>query len=574
MSLVDNRTQLQDSEAHADVAADSDGDPQATTTEAGLLIEGSGALSLQITNANEYIAYDQDSASSTFNLDLSDSTVYVNMKDNQQDTFANLGGLIVLCDGADGGGGDCIGYTAGGSDAGGLFYQKRYNAYKLDVSEPVATPGTNNVDYFIYNGTEAGLNHTAILQVGYGAAHLVKAVGTTANTWLDGIYYIANDSYAATIAAGTVSTPETMTDVVVDDEAVGAAMFSNPKGTEFDFFAPTEWGTPSGTADSYFTATDEQWYWLGDNGGGRPLGATHFPFRIIGNSTGTNSWVITRTTMVNTGIPAELDLSNADMDFVKLDTCTLINVGAITMPTQVASDKFCDDTTFINCAQIDLQNLDMDACAFIGTTDANGAIKWDETVADSANQDNLTFTSDGTGHAIEVLPVGAGAPGFTYNIDGYTVSGYEAADDTGTGNTVFICDHATDENITINVTNGSGTFSYERAAGYTGTVAVVQSVTVTFEAVDKDDAAIASVRVTAYLVSDDSEVINTTTNGSGIASTTFSGSTPADLYYRYRKSSTGATKYENLSGFGTIAASTGISVKRSMTADAVADPSI
>jgi hypothetical protein len=100
-----------------------------------------------------------------------------------------------------------------------------------------------------------------------------------------------------------------------------------------------------------------------------------------------------------------------------------------------------------------------------------------------------------------------------------------------------------------------------------GTTVITASVSVNFEAVDKDDNPILNVRITAYLISDDSEVINTVTNASGIASTTFSGSTPADLYYRYRKASAGDTKYVNLSGFATIETGSGVSVKRSMRVD-------
>ena len=125
--------------------------------------------------------------------------------------------------------------------------------------------------------------------------------------------------------------------------------------------------------------------------------------------------------------------------------------------------------------------------------------------------------------------------------------------------------------LTLNVTDGNAP-SYRNAPGATTVVNV--SVPVTFEVVDQEDAAIQGVLVTAYLISDDTEVINTTTNASGIASTTFSGTTPADIYYRYRKSSTGATKYVNLSGFATIEAGTGATVKRSMREDDIADPAI
>ena len=74
MALTDNRTQLQDCEAVGDVAGDSTADPQSNTSEAGVVIQGTNALQFQVTNAQEYLAYDLDSAGSTFNLDLSDST--------------------------------------------------------------------------------------------------------------------------------------------------------------------------------------------------------------------------------------------------------------------------------------------------------------------------------------------------------------------------------------------------------------------------------------------------------------------------------------------------------------------
>jgi hypothetical protein len=125
--------------------------------------------------------------------------------------------------------------------------------------------------------------------------------------------------------------------------------------------------------------------------------------------------------------------------------------------------------------------------------------------------------------------------------------------------------------LTIGVTGGNAP-SYRNASGATTVVNV--SVPVTFEAVDKIDVAIEACLVSAYLISDDSEVILQDTNASGIASTTFSGSTPADIYYKYKKSSTGAQKYVNLSGFGTIESSTGVTIKRSMREDDIADPSI
>ena len=99
-------------------------------------------------------------------------------------------------------------------------------------------------------------------------------------------------------------------------------------------------------------------------------------------------------------------------------------------------------------------------------------------------------------------------------------------------------------------------------------IAVFQgSVTVEFTVLDKSNAAIENAQVSAYLVSDDSEVVLADTNASGVVSTSYAGATPVDIYYRIRKASPGDTKYINDSGVGTIASGTGFSVTRTLTVD-------
>lgn len=465
MALTDNRTQLQDCDATADVATDSTADPQSRTTETGLLIEGGSAIAFQVTNAQEYIAFDLDSAGATFNLDLSDSTIYINIKDNLNDTFGNLGALVVLNDGADGGGGDCIGYTAGGSDAVGLPYRRQYHAFKLDVSEPVATPGTDNVDFYTYNGTEAGLDQTAIQQIGYGSIHLAKAVGTTPNAWFDGIYYIANDSYAATINGGTSGTPETMTDVVGDDETVGACMFSNPKGSEFDFFAPTEWGNSTATANTYFTADNEQWYWIGDNGGGRSVGVGHFPFRIVGNATDTIDIKWTSIVIVNIGARATFTAGDTNVDVMQFDNVTFIDVGAITFPVYDANDKWVRNCTFVNCDQVVPSTSEFTDCTFNGTTDANGALL----LSSGTNLDGLNFISDGAGHAIYITSTG------TYDLTNFTYSGFGAD-----GTTDAVVYNNSGGAVTLNISGGD---TPTVRNGASATTTINNSVTVRVEGV-------------------------------------------------------------------------------------------
>jgi hypothetical protein len=570
MALTDNRTHLQDCENSAEISGDTDSSPTATTSESGFVIEGTNAVSLQITNATEHILFDQDLGGSTFNLDLSDSTVYIMVKDNLTQPFQSLGGMVCLNDGADGAGGDDIGYEVAGNDVVGLPYAKRYHAFKLDVNQAAANPGTSGSDHFVFNGTEAGLNQAAILQVGYGANHLAKAVGTVPNAWMDGIYYIANDSYAASITGGTSGTPETMTDLVGDDEAVGAGMFANPIGTTYYIFAPTEFGD-SGTGTSAFAGTDETWLYLGDNGGGRPVGATHFPMRLVGNATGTNIFRQTRVINQNVGTRAQFDMSDTNVDEVTLDTTTWIDFGALTMPTVDAS-KNIDSSTFINCDQMDLQSCNMDGNTWIGTTDADGAIIWDENTSDVQNQTNSTFISDGTGNAIEIAPTGAGP--FTYTIDGLIVDGYDGQSGTAADMVFFINPSTLSADININLSNssalnvgvGGAGFSYREVASYTGTVTITQTVTLTVTVLDTANQAIEGVRVRIENQSTGALITQGSTNASGIytdASYNYTGDLAVTIKARLKG-------YKNFRTAGTITGD-GISVGVTLQDDNIVD---
>jgi hypothetical protein len=477
MSLADQRTHLIDGENNNNVSGDTTAAPTSANSITGTVIEGTNSINFQVDDAQEALLFDQDTGESTFSIDMSDITVYAMVKYGLGETFANLGGQIVLGDGADGAGGDIIGYNVVGADVAGLPYVFGYKGMKLDVSVVVASPGTNDVDYYQYNGTEAGLNHAAILQVGFGSFGLVKAVSTSANAWFDGFYYHTNGNYAVSIEGGTVGTPETMADVVGDDEAVGMGLFNNPKGSEYGFFGPTEWGDGA-AGDTYFTGTDEQWYWIGDNAGGHVVAAGHFLFRLNGVSGSTNSFVLTRVVIVNTGRRAPFDISDADMDFVQLDSCTLIDVGAITCNTANDADKFLVDTVFINCDQIDPGRMNMDRVTFNGSNDATGALLLDETQDGTTDLTDLTFNSDGTGHGIQLAPTGAGP--FTYNFDNFQNTGY-GADDTSDA-FVDINPVTSTVDITINLINGAGTITVDET-GYTGTLTINNTVEVSVSGV-------------------------------------------------------------------------------------------
>ena len=488
MALADNRTQLNDCQDDAQTFATS-GAQLNTNTLAGNTLITPNSVQVQHSNTYDDTYTSGDSAGATFNLGAAgaDSTFYIAVKDNGYDLTAVSGVSVVFGDGT-----DRIGYTAGGSDALGLPYQKVFNIFKVDLNQAAAAPGTADVDHHVFAGSEANLDQTAITIVGYGGLHNAKAQGNVPNVYISGIYYIANDSYAATVTGGSAGTPQTMTDLVSQDETVGAGMFSNPIGSAYYLFAPTEFGDVTAATNSGFSGTDEQWFYLGNNGGGRSVGATHFPFRLVGG-TGTNVFYQTRVVNVNTGTRAQFDMSSTSVNEVKLDSTTWIDFGVITFPAQSAGNKFCNASVFVNCDQMIVSTLDMDSCTWNGTTDANGAILWDENNTGTSNQTGSTFVSDGTGNAINIAPTGAGP--FTYSISDYTFDGYAGQDGTA-GNRVFYIDPANNDasTITINLTDcqvlnqigtGSG-FSYELAAGVTGTPTITATVTLTLTGIETD----------------------------------------------------------------------------------------
>lgn len=588
MSLFDNRVHLQDCENNNEVGGDTTAAPTAAVNDSGAVIEGTNSIAFQVDDAQEMILFEDDSSGTLINVDMSDVTVYMNVKHNLGESFANLGGQIVFSDGLTGAGAEIIGYNVNGNDVAGFPYLFRYTTIKLDVSVIVAAPGTVDVDFFEYNGAEVDLDHTAVLQIGYGSFNVEKAISTGKNAWIDGIYYIANSvssvtGYAVSIEGGSSGTPETMVDVAADDVAVGMGLFNNPKGSEYGFFGPTQWGDGA-AGDTYFEAIDNQWFFIGDNAGGHVVALSHFLFRLVGVSGSTNSWVINRVVIVNTGVRAPFDMSDAEMDIVKMTAATFVDLGVITMPAQDTGNKFALNTVFINGDQLLLSSLDMDGCTYIGTTDANGAIIWDETVADQEKQINQRFVRNGVHNAIEIAPTGAGP--FTYDVDGLIADGFASQDDGDAveAEKVFFINPSTlDADININLANSSainigggadtGTegFSFREVGSYTGTVTITQTVTLTITVADSSDGSpLEDVFVSIRDAGDNSLISEGRTNASGVYSDTgynYTGDTTVVI--NVRKSSPGDTRYFPKADGNTII-STGMNASIQMTEDSIA----
>lgn len=500
MSLTDNRTQLNDCEDDAQTFTTS-GAQLGTSNLAGQFIEGAGSVQAQHSNTYDDTYTSGDSAGATFNLGAAgaDTTIYMGVKDNLMTTISAAGGMIVLGDGT-----DRIGYTIGGSDAVGLPYANQYIFFKLDTSDAAATPGTADVDHHVFAGTEANLNFSAITIVGFGSLHNAKAQGNVPNVFIDNIRYIANDSYAATVAGGTPASPETMADLVGDDETVGAGMFANPLASVYYIFAPTEWGDASGTATTAFSGTDEQWFYVGDNGGSRAVGATHFPMRLVGNSTGTNIFRQLRVVNVNTGSRAAFDWSDANFDEIDLESTTWVDFGVITCPG-LDVNKTVLDSVFINCDQVIMNAMTMTNVTFNGAFNANGAVLLD-TSQDSTNAANLTFNSDGTGHGVEIDTAG------TYDLDNWVYNDFGA--DGTTDAAVYISANVA---VTLNIQNGGDTPTVR----HSGTAPTINNaVTVSVEGTAEGTACKVIANETLGTITDGDVIFELLADSNGVAQIT------------------------------------------------------
>lgn len=448
---TDNRITLNDASSTF-----TDGnDTGSVVTAAGLYYEGGQAVSVQFTNSDE--------RSFTTNIggtrDLSDSTCYLLVKDNLVETQTNGGIKYVLYDGT-----NEIGYEVGGNDNTGNPLATFFNSYKLDVSNSSAFTGHE------FAGSEASLNKAAITGVGFGTYHLSKAVGAIDNCFMDRLSFHTNGSAALTIDAGTAGTPITLETIAADDIANGWGLVGNPQGSQFNVFGPVDFGDSS-AGSSYFAEVDSQITLIGLG-----IGAGNFDFKTICNGTGTNLFQLDNCVVVNLGAVANWDFSDTNSNTLEIMNCQFVNGGTFAFPVTGGTSRKCDGSTFVNCGQVDPSTMVFTNNSFIGTTDATGALLGNKSI------DGLSFTSDGTGHAIYITSTG------TYTYTSNTFSGYGS-----TASTDAVVYNNSGGAVTINVSSGA-TPTYRNGAGATTTI-VAGAVTVAAKAVTAAGVAIQGARV-------------------------------------------------------------------------------
>lgn len=413
---TDNRTTLNACDNNTGWIGD---DSATTNTLNGLYYENGTSLSTQLSNSDEYMY--TTSIGGTRNL--SNATCYMLIKDNLVESQVNGGVKYVLSDGT-----DIIGYEIGGYDNAGISLAYLFNGYKFDVSNSAAFTA------HAFSGSEANLSKTGITGVGFGTLHLAKAQGAIDNCFMDRFSFITNGSAALTINGGTSGTPETLLDVAADDITNGWGLVSNTIGSIFTIFCPTDFGD-SGTASSYFSQSDSQ---IIVDGTG--VGTGNFDMNIIANTTGTNLFKLDNCTVLNLGAASNWDMSSNNIDTLEITSCQFTDGGQFTFPIDGGTSRFITGTSFVNCGMVDPSTMTFENIIFNGALEANGALLLN---SNADNIFNVTFNSDGTGHAIYIDATG------TYNLDTFEFNGYGA---DGTANASIY--NNSGGSVTINITNG------------------------------------------------------------------------------------------------------------------------
>lgn len=399
----------------------------------------------------------------------------------------------------------------------------------VDVSRTPEFPG----------GT--GLNEAALRSYGVQLSFTSAPGGNAQNLILDAADYVSGPAFSLTGTSGVWSDFTT-----ADQNSNNQYGVFRILGGVYNCFARVQLGTSSSVVfnDSNFAIVFPQQNLVADTFMGITCDLQNASTNIDWSGGVIRSAGAKRGDLVVTGTSGAFDA--ASMTFSALRVVNLTSVCSVT------------DSSFVNCGQITASGASLTGSAVSGYEGAadSAALVWNVNTDTNGKLDNMTFTKGtAAAHAIEL---GTSSP-LTVSFSGITFFGYNASN--GQNDSTILVSR-TSGTVTINVSGGT-TPTYKTAGA---TVVIASSVSISITVVDKNNDPIQNAQTAIYLASDNSEVMNQDTNALGIASTTFSGATPAGVYIRVRKSSTGSTKYIPVSNTDTIK-STGLSVTITLLVD-------
>jgi hypothetical protein len=449
LTIEDNRSILNEADATTGWTS-TDGPTVFTTAPAPM--EAGGCLALQASNSveNAYIAITSDdySGGGTLSIWIQDRAEF--------ELAANTGIGIQVGDGT-----NRIAYSVGGSDGTAFRHDVgpvKWACFLLDLANKPA-------NFVVLAGAEANLNEAAITQVGLYVETLVKSVGGADNVFWD-IIRFADNGVGIEVYGGTVGTPETLSTLATADRStanqaahgiireLGAGVYGVQGNINL--------GDNTSTNDTYIDIDGETIAWED-----RGLSANnYYRFAVAGNGTGTTVILINASTLtVPTTASASFDSSDTN---VSVDSTNSVYNNFDQGVTIGGAGDDWTGNTFNGCGVVTTTGSDMSNCKFNATVElADGsALFWNSTTDIDGLLDGTTFTKGSLAtHAIE-FPTGM--TNTTISLNNAVSTSYNASN---AQNDSFFNVLATTGTLTINVSGGTGNFSYKTAGA---TVIIVE----------------------------------------------------------------------------------------------------
>ena len=378
------------------------------------------------------------------------------------DTQVNGGQGVLLHDGT-----NQIGYHVAGSDKAAF----RHNSKSVGWQCMLLDTGSLPANFTARAGAEASLVLTAITAVGAMYKTLAKSVGGAVNCFTD-IIRIGNGGI--TITGGGTGTEGTFLEIATEDSSdvslKAYGICHEVASGVFGLQGALTFGDSAGTLSVDFKdqdvtvvfedrgiGTDKYKITIANNA----TGNTDFQLGIkVGTDGGSNGCSLT----CPVGVGAAFDASDTDVELVLLYGGQFANYDQLFKFSSDATNGPNHEVfgyTFSGCAQIDIGLVKFENNTIVNTVDANGGILGNRSLT------NLTFISDGTGHAIYIT-----SPG-TYSYAGLSFSGYGAD-----GTTDAVVYNNSGGLVTLNIASDSDTPTVRNGTSATTSV-VISPVTLT-----------------------------------------------------------------------------------------------
>jgi hypothetical protein len=315
------------------------------------------------------------------------------------------------------------------------------------------------------SGSYAILNWAAITRIGIQFKTLAKAIGGSVNCFWD-ISRRGGIGVGFTVTGATSAAPGTFNELATLDRSTTSGYaygIIRTLGTGlYGVQGPLTFGSTS-SGDGYFTDTDAVVSFEA-----RGIGNDKYSITVLGNSTGRTAFSLTNCIISSSGPYVTCNFSSTYIKSLILSRCTFKALGnAISF----ANDSFASSShsitncIFDKCGQINPGLVTFTGNAINNTTDANGGLLID---ADgTAAMSNLSFLSDGTGHAIYITAAGS------YTFTNFTYSGYGA-----TASTDAVVYNNSGGLVTISVSGGD-TPTYKNGTSATTTIVNTKTMTIT-----------------------------------------------------------------------------------------------